>query len=700
MIQKHWLIHISHEAVRPLGGVGVQIRNLIKTEAIRTKFKNNIVLAGPLFFPEEGDCRTLTNLETLKVLKRMRSELVRVYPRPRQIAKEDKDLVDRFENIERSLDVYIYYYRGTAKDGWNTNLLLVDHSSIFGQSFIRSRFLNETISRIKFETHANLYPLDVHPDQMKLGERIQQELLGHPQGNAVSEALCEEMKRPLANMPGYRDYDYILGLMIAEPLSQATIALCDPEDSLLVIANNYFGLPTLYQIDRERLQTKTMLYVTEVNPARHLTEQQVPDVNVLNDALQPDNKNIVPLDKEKGMMVIGDGRFYNIMKVAKDSMAQTFNELGEIFIDAKERYSKEITVDNPLRGRFAESASLCEDASKAINISDHSSSRIFHLASYVDIIVANGIHSRDELLWLNPKCKKPNSEIPIIAHGLIINEEKYDNPEEQKNMAKRKIIKRLNQTTGICVEIGEQSEGEFHVSLKASHYLFTKISRPIPCKAFDRDINVCSYLDKLIGKDNKKAIFLLVSNWDTNQKKNPIYEWIEMSKKSKLENISFFFINQFDWPKNPENVGYELSRKTLLWATDVSFSQSRYESFGLAQIELLQYGAICLVSSASGAYSILHDKVPQDDIESPVIIADYIRAETVNGLSASDVFDKNWDKEENEVADKISQTIYERLIKTDKKTLYNKGCELVNLFCWEKIAEKFIKVIEMEQKSS
>lgn len=90
------LVHISHEVVRPLGGVGVQIRQLIKNKKIRDYFHNRIILAGPLLFPEEGDCRTRTNLETLRTLKNMLDSLARDYPKNTQentpnIAKHFQD---------------------------------------------------------------------------------------------------------------------------------------------------------------------------------------------------------------------------------------------------------------------------------------------------------------------------------------------------------------------------------------------------------------------------------------------------------------------------------------------------------------------------------------------------------------------------------------------------------------------------------
>ena len=167
------------------------------------------------------------------------------------------------------------------KDGhWVTHYLLVDHSSVFGQKYIRTRFLDETITRIKFWTNIDLYNLNAHPDQMNLSKLIYRELVEKETQRAISQELREEMKKPIAIMPEYNDYDYILGFLIAEPISRAISAMCYDEEEdqeVLLMANDYFGLPSLYMTTLERPNsTKTLLYVNEISPARHLVEQKIP----------------------------------------------------------------------------------------------------------------------------------------------------------------------------------------------------------------------------------------------------------------------------------------------------------------------------------------------------------------------------------------------------------------------------------------
>ncbi|MEM6518101.1 MAG: hypothetical protein AAF722_02080 [Cyanobacteria bacterium P01_C01_bin.70] len=691
MNSKPWLIHVSHEAVRPLGGVGVQIRHLIDTQALRDKFQNQIVLAGPLFFPEEGDCRTQTNKATLIALKKRLPSLNRIYPSKNP--ERDSILVNRFKRIEECFGVYLYYY--TAVPGshdynsHNTSLLIVDHSSVFGHSFIQTPFFNEIVSKINQETESTLYEFEFHPNRMRLGERIRKELLENSDQVEVSRELLEEMDKPIVRIKDYHDYDYILGLLIAEPLSRAISALCHNEDSTYLVANDYFGIPTLYQSKRERAKTKTILYVTEVNPARHLVEQKLP--------CSTNTSTNEPIDS-KNVEILGDGRFYNLMKVGKNkSMESVFKEIGELFSDLQSHFSEQDTETNRKRGRFAESARRCRETRESLSIEKHTSSKIFQSLvknpGMIDKVLANGPNSKDELCWLLKSSSKEEVNVSVIPHGMPRSIDACTDVGFKKEQEKKKILRRLNRSKGVCISGGEQSLGRFHVPLDTKQFLFIKISRPVLCKAFDRDLLVCKHLDSLIKEDGYKANFVIVSHWDNEQENNPINSWIKEARENKLESVDFFFINQFDWPNSLEDRDLSLDRDSLLWASDVSFSQSRYESFGLAQIEPLAFGSLCLISSASGAYFPLKKHVDESDNETPIIFADYMCSEAIKDYSIRQVFEYNWRSSEQKIAEEIARKIYCKLTKGNKVSAYKKGIRLLDVFDWEEIASNFLKTL-------
>ena len=59
--------------------------------------------------------------------------------------------------------------------------------------------------------------------------------------------------------------------------------------------------------------------------------------------------------------------------------------------------------------------------------------------------------------------------------------------------------------------------------------------------------------------------------------------------------------------------------------SDAEFGQSIYEPFGIAQVEPLSFGAICVVSNVCGCCGFIRRAT--DDREVPnVVIADYTQA--------------------------------------------------------------------------
>jgi len=426
-----------------------------------------------------------------------------------------------------------------------------------------------------------------------------------------------------------------------------------------------------------------------------LVEQSVPNLPRFENGVTSISRTIKPTEKD---VLIGDSRFYNIMKsLPEESMAHVFNELGDLYKDASDQYARmeNDTSDIALRAKIKTSADFCDKAQRALDISTHSSFQIFHLAKYVDRLFANGVNSREEILWLLRAPEdgyKYGEEVPIIIHGLPPLEESPSDVREHKLKQKRKVIARLNRTDGIYIESGQQIAGRFRIG-RTVDYVFLKISRPVLCKAFDRDIMVCRQLDQLLKKNDKQAIFVIVSHWDSTQEGNPINQWIDITRKDPpFEAISFFFINQFDWPQHPDK-RYCLSRESLLWATDVSFSQSRYESFGISQIEPLAYGTFCLVSSASGAYHVLQGHADKVDANNPVIFADYISCFADSALTPDGIFGYDWESRELEVYKSLATMVYEKITSSDVTEVYKVGRELLGLFDWERIAKNFVDAI-------
>ena len=159
-------------------------------------------------------------------------------------------------------------------------------------------------------------------------------------------------------------------------------------------------------------------------------------------------------------------------------------------------------------------------------------------------------------------------------------------------------------------------------------YIFTHVTRLVPSKGLWRDIRVLEHLDKMLAKEGKEGImFFLSSGVPQGRSKEDIlkmerYGWPVVHREGKPDLISYeipfygaiknfneealaikcVLVNQFGWSRElcglrmPEDMNFMDIRK----GTDVEFGQSIYEPFGIAQLEPLSFGAICVYTNICG----------------------------------------------------------------------------------------------------
>ena len=93
---------------------------------------------------------------------------------------------------------------------------------------------------------------------------------------------------------------------------------------------------------------------------------------------------------------------------------------------------------------------------------------------------------------------------------------------------------------------------------------------------------------------------------------------------ARSRNIKVVFINQFGFCRDccgmrmPTDMEFMDIRK----GSDVEFGQSIYEPFGIAQIEPLSFGGICVLTNVCGCAGFVRDVTGGQDVRN-VIIADY-----------------------------------------------------------------------------
>ena len=93
---------------------------------------------------------------------------------------------------------------------------------------------------------------------------------------------------------------------------------------------------------------------------------------------------------------------------------------------------------------------------------------------------------------------------------------------------------------------------------------------------------------------------------------------------SDLRAIKVLYVNQFGWSREAcgRNMPEEMTFMDLRKAADVEFGQSIYEPFGIAQLEPLTFGAVCVPTNVCGCSGFLERVCGVNETDNAVI-ADY-----------------------------------------------------------------------------
>ena len=334
----------------------------------------------------------------------------------------------------------------------------------------------------------------------------------------------------------------------------------------VIIAHEYMGIPTaLAAVLDQTCNYKTVFYAHEVAPMRKIVEDH------------PGH----------------DTMFYNVIKKAHQQKLYVNDVFG----------NQNLYFKYPL-----------VDASK-----------------HCDAILAVGGLVADELRFLAPEFESEN--ISVVYNGIHA----YKTTIEEKLASKHKLQQ-------YC----------FNLIGYRPDFVFTHVTRLVRSKGLWRDLRVLEHLDEAFTRANKTAVMFLLSTEVATRRSCDIYEmeacynwpvahregWPDLSGgeaafyttiqefNAKSKNVKIIFINQFGFnrklcgAKMPANMDtIDIHR-----GTDVEFGQSTYEPFGIAPIEPLTFGGLCVFSNVSGCAGFVSDasaNASTKDGTRNVIVADY-----------------------------------------------------------------------------
>jgi glycosyltransferase involved in cell wall biosynthesis len=456
----------------------------------------------------------------------------------------------------------------------------------------------------------------------------------------IDPGVVNEFKRKLFEQFGIRSnlyenlWEYEQYVRLAPVAIAALKALGAAEKSTTIIAHEFMGLPTaLAAVLEPCCDFKTIFYAHEVATMRKIVEEH------------PGH----------------DTMFYNVIKqAAKDKLY-----VSDVFGD-QSSYFKHALVD----------------ASK-----------------YCDHIYAVGDYVVDELRFLAPEFEA--EDISIVYNGIPA----YQISIADKHASKEKLRQYCENLLGYKPD-----------------YVFGHVTRLVKSKGLWRDLRVLYEIEKEFRTQGKTAVLLLLSTEVSKRRSRDIHDieaaynwpvahhegWPDLSGgeatfyatiqefNAKCRNIKVVFINQFGFDQRscgrrmPENMEFMDIRKGI----DVEFGQSIYEPFGIAQLEPLTFGGICVPSSVCGCSGFLRDITGGENVRN-VIVADYTNLGDYRYSDIEDLvqIDRSVrDRIEAQQAASVAKEILMRLPKNDAETeaMLQNGYRLAQNMSWDMVVRNYL----------
>jgi glycogen synthase len=568
-------VHVTHEAVGKVGGIGAVLEGFFTCKSYLEAIQRSI-LVGPLFTTEGSVSERLG--ENGEVFYSSIDGLVNTGYAP------------AFRKIESGFNTGIVYGRRTFVDE---------------QTGIKST--------------SEVVLIDVR--------RIDGGIV-----NEFKRRMFEEFGVPSHLHENLWEYEQYVRLA---PVAIAVLKAIDAaKDSTIVIAHEFMGMPTaLAAILESCCSFRTIFYAHEVATMRRLVEEH------------PGH----------------DTMFYNVIKQAHEDGLH----VNEVFGD-QNSYFKHALVG----------------ASK-----------------YCDHIYAVGDYVEDELRFLAPEFE--STKIDIVYNGIPA----YQISVADKLASKEKLQHYCQNLLGYRPD-----------------FIFTHVTRLVRSKGMWRDLRVLEKIEKEFITQGKTAVLFVLSTEVTRRPSHDIYNmesayrwpvahregWPDLSGgeayfytavqefNAKSRNIKIIFINQFGFaPKwcgsrMPEDIEFMDIRK----GSDVEFGQSIYEPFGIAQLEPLTFGGICVFTNVCGCSGFVRDVTGGKDVRN-VILADYTKLADNNYVDVEDMLQIDSsvrDRIEAKESEQIAMQICSRLPKdqAEIENMVQTGYELAKNMSWDVVVKNYL----------
>lgn len=570
------LVHVTHEAVHKIGGIGTVLEGLITARPYQARVGRTL-LVGPLFSRRGG------------VESRLGADGEVWYSSVD--GKTDHALGGLFRGVKERFGVDVVYGRRRLRapagdETADVEVLLFDVGPMHAHA----------VSLVKFQLYEKY---GIASDRF--------------------ETIWE-----------YEQYVRLAGPALA---ALKGLGLGQPATPCVVVAHEFMGLPTalLARLDRDA-RFGAVFHAHETASVRRIVEEH------------PGH----------------DVTFYNVMRQARRS--------GQFLVDV-----------------FGDQGGYFKHALVAAS-------------RHCDHILAVGPLVMEELRFLGPEFD--DVPISVVFNGVLAREA---SPEEV-GASKRKLQQYTEALLGYVPD-----------------FVFTHVTRLVRSKGLWRDLWLLEDVEQALRRENRTAVMFVLStelgsprHGDDVRRMERAWKWPVAHREgfpdltageagfytqvqefnARSRSCKVVFINQFGFDR--ACCGERMPAAMEFWdirrGSDMELGQPIYEPFGIAPVEALSFGALCVISSVSGCVEFVREA---GGLESPnVVLVDYTRlpegASDIPALLA--LTPDARERMERETARRTAAVLLERLPRTPqaKAACVRRGHEIARRMSWSVVAERYI----------
>jgi hypothetical protein len=251
-------------------------------------------------------------------------------------------------------------------------------------------------------------------------------------------------------------------------------------------------------------------------------------------------------------------------------------------------------------------------------------------------------------------------------------------------------------------------------------YVFSHVTRLVPSKGMWRDLRVLEALEpQLRARDETAVLFALSTEvparrGDDIRRMEQGYHWPVVHHEgapdlsggeaayyagvqefnAQSRNIKVVFVNQFGWDRKScgNRMPADMEFMDIRKGSDAEFGQSIYEPFGIAQVEPISFGGICIFTNVCGCAGFV-EKAAGGQTPN-VIVADYtdlpekgLRPEQLMAIGQP-----QRDQIEATVAAMVANELIARLPRTPAEfaEFIDRGHALAEKMSWEAVAREYV----------